>query len=580
MSTLLLLAAIVIGQGGADAALPDLSNAEPQVAAAITEAYELVLAEPDSAQRWGRYASLLHVHAFAGPAAGAYETAARLEHGEFRWPYLLAILLEPEDPVASLEKLEEALRRNDRYAPLHVRYGQILQRMGRTAAAMEAFRQASRLDDRNAFAHAGLGQCLIDAGQAEQAKRHLDRAVKLDPECRRALSALAAYHRLAVEMDLANYYAGRAARATERSAPDELLSEVRLMSVGTTAVLRRVHVLNEAGRTGEALRRLRKLLEDNPDSVRGRNKLGDLLLEQGGAQEALEQFDAALSVAPDFVSARVGRAQALARLNRLEEARALYEAVIDEHPSSVRAYTGLGACLAEQGSIDLAVERMRQALELAPEDTRSRVGFGWALYYSEDYEGALATLMPVVAEAGDSPDTITVEAIGHAGLALLMLDRPDKAIPLLKRAVIAAPTRADLRRGLAVAFHRSGRDKDAADTLRRGLLLDSRDGAMALQLVTLLATSPHDEVRDGARAVQLAERLAEATQRRNPEVLGGLACAYAETQRYREAAETAAQAVELATAEGLPDLVDTLRAQLATFQAGQAWREEAMSHEP
>lgn len=558
--------------------LPDVSTAEPQVRAAIIEAHDALEGEPESAARWGRYALTLDAHGFTAEAAGMYRIAARLEPDEFRWPYLLAVLLAGQDPVASLRAFDRARELNAEYAPLYVRYGALAERTGAIDEALQAYREALRIDDRSAFAHAGLGRCLLENGDAGEARTHLERAIEIEPECRPALTELAACHRLAGDMVAAAEYAERAASARVRMQPDQVVLKKRLLSVSTTEVLRRVHALREVGRDRQARQQLMVLLDGNPGSVRGLNKLGEVLLEEGDAAAAEAQFRKATELDPDFVAAQLGLGQTLTRLGRLDEAQALYEKVIAEHPDSARAHTGLGACLAEQGRMDLAAGSMLKALELAPDDERARLGYGWALYHLGDYQGSLDTLKPLIDGASDPPGDVAVEALGSAGLAQMALERNSEAVETLRRALSGAPTRSDLRRDLAIAYRKAGRDGEAAGVLERGLSLDWRDGSLAVMLVRILSTSPQADVRDGAEAVRLAERLANATERSNAEVLGALACAYAENGRYREAADTAREALALIEPGTGGALAEALQAQLAAFEAGEPWR--AIRHEP
>lgn len=163
--------------------------------------------------------------------------------------------------------------------------------------------------------------------------------------------------------------------------------------------------------------------------------------------------------------------------------------------------------------------------------------------------------------------------MGHAGLALMMLGRDDEAAGLLADAVSAAPSRQDLREILASCLITVGRDREAVGVLEQGLRLNPGATQQAMILARLLATSPRDDVRDGGQAVLLAERLAAATQHENPDVLGVLGCAYAETGRFKEAIDATSKAIEIARAADGPDLLKTLREQLDGLRAGRPCRQ-------
>ncbi len=155
----------------------------------------------------------------------------------------------------------------------------------------------------------------------------------------------------------------------------------------------------------------------------------------------------------------------------------------------------------------------------------------------------------------------------------MMLGRDDEAAGLLANAVAAAPSRQDLREILASCLITAGRDREAVGVLEQGLRLNPGAGQQAMILARLLATSPRDDVRDGGRAVLLAERLAAASRHENPDVLGVLGCAYAETGRFKEAIDATSKAIEIARAAGGQDLLKTLRAQLDELRAGRPCRQ-------
>ena len=69
----------------------DLAGIDPAIKKAIEEARSKVIAEPDSAQAWGRLGMVLITHDFRLPAAFCLEQAERLDPAEVRWPYFQAL---------------------------------------------------------------------------------------------------------------------------------------------------------------------------------------------------------------------------------------------------------------------------------------------------------------------------------------------------------------------------------------------------------------------------------------------------------------------------------------------------------
>jgi tetratricopeptide (TPR) repeat protein len=182
-------------------------------------------------------------------------------------------------------------------------------------------------------------------------------------------------------------------------------------------------------------------------------------------------------------------------------------------------------------------------------------------------------LRPIVESADGQLDELAVDALALTGLAWSELDRLDEALDTLRRALTAAPKRADVRAELAGILAAAGRATEATNLLRDGLALQPDDSGTALGLAWILATSPDDSVRDGVMAVQLAERWLNAPgQARDGSRLDILACAYAEAGRFEDATQAGERAVDMATKANKPDLAEAMSARLELFKQEQPYR--------
>lgn len=569
-----LVGSVVIGLStGPPPPLPDLTFAEPQVRSAIVEDHDAIIRMPDDARAWGRYAGRLAAHEYLVEAVAAWQQAQALDPDNFRWPYLTGVYLLQDAPEAAHAAFEQAMKLNDRYPPLLVRWGALMERLGRPGDATRAYRSAVELAPRNAYAHAALGARMLDDGDMATARDCFERAVHLDPDCRPALSGLVTVHRLDGDLAKADDLARRAAAAPKARPPDPVLSPLDQLSVSTSAVILRAAEMTAAGRDGDAIAALRALVAANPDSARGRTELADRLRDQGNLVSAEREYRVALAIVPDLLAARVGLAQCLVQSRRFEDAVTAYERAIAEHPTSAEAHSGLAVCLAVMGRYDRAAERFRAALKLAPESRLTRVGYGRSLARSGDFTEAAAVLRPVVDDVATTPDALSMEAVRLYAVAMARTGHADEAIPPLRRALRAEPTRSDIRRQLAGMLTRVGLDGEAADLLRDGMALQPRGAMTGYALAQLLATSPDDSVRDGVYAVQLAERWLKAPgQAGDGTRLDILACAYAEAGRFEEAQHTAERAIAMARKAGKPDLAAAMTARLELFKQGQAFR--------
>ena len=115
-----------------------------------------------------------------------------------------------------------------------------------------------------------------------------------------------------------------------------------------------------------------------------------------------------------------------------------------------------------------------------------------------------------------------------------------------------------------------GKYGQALHDYRRCMELRSDDHLTLNNLAWLLATCGDDALRDGPRAVELARRACELSGWKQPNLLGTLAAAYAETGQFERAIEYQQEAIGLAS----PKEVKRLRKALRQYKAGEPYRDE------
>lgn len=143
----------------------------------------------------------------------------------------------------------------------------------------------------------------------------------------------------------------------------------------------------------------------------------------------------------------------------------------------------------------------------------------------------------------------------------------------LAQAVRLRPDEIAFRTLFALALQQNGQPVTAVAQYREALCRQPDHPELLNNLAWLLATSPDDAVRDGTEAVRLAERACDLTDRREPQLLGTLAAAYAEAGRFEDALRVAESARTLAVQAGL-DAVAARNAELMKlYRAGSAYRD-------
>jgi SAM-dependent methyltransferase/Tfp pilus assembly protein PilF len=182
----------------------------------------------------------------------------------------------------------------------------------------------------------------------------------------------------------------------------EVHARLLLRLVPADANLRRILAAAEVaqGKTGSAIRNLRRALLIGPDYVEAQYNLANTLSESGDGELAIRQFGRALCLAPDHVEALINLGNAWAARGRPDRARPLYLRASVAQPPSGLATGNLGAlamisgpaieawrhfkrahhvdpgglaanlnlanALRELGRIEEAMPHYRRALEIAP----------------------------------------------------------------------------------------------------------------------------------------------------------------------------------------------------------------------
>src|SRR5437870_4323381 len=213
----------------------------------------------------------------------------------------------------------------------------------------------------------------------------------------------------------------------------------------------------------------------------------------------------------------------------------LWRTTIARNPDCWMAYSNLGNAFLQKRDIDAAIEAYSTTLGLQFDHAES--------HYS---------IANAFRQKGQLDD-----AILHYRLALEL--RPDYA---------------DAHNNLANVFRQQGRVEEAVREYEAAL--KSNPGSVPAQnnLGWLLATAADPKLRNGKKAVELAEQAVLATDGHNPVFLHTLAAAYAENGDFAKAIAAANDALEIANANGITSLAESLRSKIALYQSGLPYHEE------
>lgn len=258
-----------------------------------------------------------------------------------------------------------------------------------------------------------------------------------------------------------------------------------------------------------------------------------------GGPDRLTLLRSALQWNPDHLWARIHLADELRRRGDPYAASDEARRAVALDPTLPRARVELGAALAATGDLAASIPEYEEALRLAPELAAVHLALAELLRVRGDVEAAIAHYRSGI-EASPAPARLRI------GLLLLAQGRRDEARRELQEALRLAPD-----------------DPDAGRAL--GLILNDD----AWQILAAGSNEP-ERIRE---AVTLAERAADLTQRSDANVLDTLAAAYAASDRFPQAVETARHAERLARERGEEALAGEIGERRSGYEAGQKLRE-------
>jgi len=210
----------------------------------------------------------------------------------------------------------------------------------------------------------------------------------------------------------------------------------------------------------------------------------------------------------------------------------------------------------------------RDTVEKRPTNSRARVNYGSKLADA----GRLAEAEQQLREAVRLKDT-NAPAHLNLGSVLCSRGRLNECVTHLERALALDSGYTTVYQNLGEAYGAIGNRSLAARYFARAVDARPDDPFLLNRLGWLLATSPEDDVRDGPKAATVALRAVDATHRQDPTSLDTLGAAYAELERFSEAAMVAREAMALAAKQGQGALEAELRRRVGMYETRQKYRE-------
>ena len=347
-----------------DPVTPDM---QPLVRELIQRARRTVERNPNSAHAWGELAEVCDVHKLLECAEVAYRRAHVLAPDEYRFPYLLGLLLDRTGwgGAESVAMYRAAARLNSRYAPIFFRLGFALERQGDLPAARDAYVRATQVDPRLAIAHRSAGQTLLVLGDVAAARDHLETAARLDPGDGAVYGTMAQMYRRLGDAGRARDAADLARKHRPKlKVPDRVSEAVGARAVDSTSAFRRARGLMSAGRHREAIGYLKVCATAEPDHHMLQVYLATCYHRIGELETCLAHLATALRLKEDSASAHFEMATVLVEMGQLDRALPHYRRLQQIQPDSATIHEKMGDAFLKARHLERAIEAYRVAVRI------------------------------------------------------------------------------------------------------------------------------------------------------------------------------------------------------------------------
>jgi protein O-mannosyl-transferase len=329
------------------------------------------------------------------------------------------------------------------------------------------------------------------------------------------------------------------------------------------------------GQVDDAIARFRSALEILPNHGNAHGNLANALLRTGRTEEAVTHFRRAAEIEPDNAKAHSDLAFGLLQAGQIDEAFAHAQKAVQLQPTSAEAHNILGLVFLARGQLNDAVAHYEIAAKLQPGFSDAHYNLAVAFFQNGHVEQAIPHFQTLAELQPENP-----EAHNNLGWALLQDGRVDEAIARFQTVLKLQPDFARAHSNLAIASLQTGRARDAMAHYQAFLELQPDHPHALADLAWLLATSPDASIRNAPRALELAQRANQVSGGEEPMVLRTLAAALAEAGQFVDAVTTANRALQLAEAQSNAGLVEALRSQIKSYEAGSPVRQPAQTPQP
>ncbi len=288
---------------------PDTANLEPAAAQIIVAAQETFAREqeeldgPMLGEAYGRLGMVYQAWQFQELARATYWNALRLDPGDYRWPYYLALYYEEAGEFDSaINHYRKSLELKSDNANTWLRLAEVSLEAVAVNDAEQAYLEALKLDPDMAAAIAGLGTVAMRREQYDVAIDRFESALELQPEASQLHYRLALAYRHTGDLERARVHLEKRGERIP-SQPDPVIELMKARTKPSSHYFDAARKAFEKGNYPRAISGYRLAIDIDPANVDPYIGAARLYLEIDRPEQARQLLGRALVLAPDNTKA-------------------------------------------------------------------------------------------------------------------------------------------------------------------------------------------------------------------------------------------------------------------------------------
>jgi tetratricopeptide (TPR) repeat protein len=244
------------------------------------------------------------------------------------------------------------------------------------------------------------------------------------------------------------------------------------------------------GRTDEAAVHFQKAFELDHNLAKNHNNVGLLLAKIGQSDEAMTHFLKALEINPNYGDAHYNLGLLLANMGRTDEAMAHYQKALELNRNLAKTHNNIGILLAKMGRPDESMAHFQKALEINPNYGEAYYNLGLLLANMGRTDDAMAHYRKALELNPNHAKTHN-----NIGILLAQLGRSDEAIAHFRKVLEINPYEIGALKNITFILGQKGQWTDAAWVLQNALAFAKSTGDEArTKAIAQIITQLHEAI--------------------------------------------------------------------------------------